>query len=214
MTLASDHCECGRRKARTAESCEACAWLDGARVPLARVIHVLRMADGWISLAAVVAQSGMKRRNANQALRKLIDADRVVRFQAGPKDPAFFALRGSKGIEMPKQQTEFEETKAPTVEAVEEAAATYVCKRDARQQLTKEEKSAKGHLLQMLDDHSSELESDGDGNVVYSYYDGEREMEVRRTTSVDVTVRVKKSKDDDNVIDLAEMHEDAESAIG
>lgn len=114
---------------------------------------------------------------------------------------------------MPKQQTEFEETKAPTVEAVEEAAATYVVKRDARQQLTKEEKAAKGHLLQMLDDHDDELDHDADGNASYSYYDGERELEVRRTTTVDVSVRVKKSKDadDDNVVPI---NADAEGDIG
>lgn len=118
----------------------------------------------------------------------------------------------TKGKQMPKTQTEFEETKAPTVESVEEAAAAYVVKRDTRQQLTKEEKAAKGHLLQMLSEHEAELDRDADGNVSYCYYDGERELEVRRTTSIDVTVRVKKAESDDNVVDLDDAR--AEEQIG
>ena len=107
---------------------------------------------------------------------------------------------------MPKTQTEIPGTERPSIDAIDDAACEYVAKRDERMTLTRDEKAAKAHLLAKMQEHEAELDRDKDGALIYSFYDGERELEARYRKSTDVAVRVKRVEDeeddDDNVVDI------------
>jgi hypothetical protein len=115
---------------------------------------------------------------------------------------------------MPKQQTEIPGTERPSIDAIDDAACDFVAKRDERMALSKEEKAAKGHLLAQMKAHENDLDRDKDGSLVYSFYDGERELEARYRQSLDVSVRVRKAEEDDGEADNVVDIEEASKKIG
>ena len=205
-------CECGRPKATGAESCERCASLDGRNVREARVLRALQTANGWATLASLKAATGISKRYLSPTLRDLVQLGRVSRFHPEPHEPAHFVLTSEREKRMGnahKKQAEIPGTERPVIQDLEDAAVQYVADRDDRIEKGKEEKKSKVALKAAIEAHRAELETDKKGNLVYTYYDGERELEVKleEKHTVDVTVRVKSHDDDSNVIDL-----DAEAA--
>ena len=55
-----------------------------------------------------------------------------------------------------------------------------------------------------MEANADDLDRDKDGALVYTFYDGERELEARYKKSIDVSVRVKKAEDGEGgeVVDM------------
>lgn len=96
---------------------------------------------------------------------------------------------------MAKKQLEIPGTERPSIKEIEEAAEVYVDARDKRMRMLEKEIAAKANLLTVLLAHEGELETDGEGNRVYSY---DEEIVILKPGKRNVKVRALKEAEDND----------------
>lgn len=71
-------CECGAARARGAEACVRCAWLDGLTEAEAKVISAVRVLGGRSTPDALALETGYSERSLRRVIANLRRLGRIV----------------------------------------------------------------------------------------------------------------------------------------